>query len=257
MTPADTLNSLPSPPLTEGERAIRSGEVLPTTDYQAELAALATRHGISARTLSYRGVMRAIPTETEAGRGIRFRMSTAGSDRYNDIVAQEFELEQFRKNPVAPWNHDYSIPPVGRWEDVAVVRGESGDPELRGTLIFDSNPENKLARLVESQYRSGFLSCVSVGFMPGSAVQRNSLDEDDPHYARSGFVFRQNQLLEVSAVMVPGNAEALALARSILPSPPEPKPVDKSGEDDLGPWARFLGPPSPIEPADSWAFLSN
>jgi len=41
--------------------------------------------------------------------------STSTPDRFGDIIVQDgWELEQFKKNPVIPWGHDYNKPPVAR-----------------------------------------------------------------------------------------------------------------------------------------------
>ena len=125
-------------------------------------------------------------------------------------MKQDFDLEAFRRNPVAPWNHDYTETPIGKWEDVRV-----NDGQLMGLLRFDESALNARGRLVAHQYREGFLSAVSVGFLPGRAVRRSTLDEANPNRSDSGFVFEANHLLEASPVTVPGNAEALLVGRRL------------------------------------------
>ena len=220
-------------------RALADTSRLHTVADQSDLQSIARAVGVQPRTMGYLAEMKAIPsaeTATETG-PIRFAMSTDSSDRYSDIVEQTFDLDGFKRNPVAPFNHDYSQPPIGKWENVRIE-----DNQLRGDLVFDPNPDHTLARVVESQYRTGFLNTVSVGFLPGATVKRNTLDDDDPRYARSGFVFSRNVLLEASAVVVPGNSEAVAISRSLSTgierSTPEPDP-------------------QPDPQPDPWAFLSE
>ena len=56
----------------------------------------------------------------------------------------------------------------------------------------------------------GLVGAVSVGFMPGRSVQRNSLSPNDPLYSPEwGCVYFDCELLEVSVVAVPANQEAL------------------------------------------------
>jgi len=202
-------------------RAMINGESLPTIDDAAQLVALSRAAGVG--LLTYRAAMTRDATQRdEPGAPLRFIMSTAEPDRYRDIVEQRFSLDGFSANPVAPWAHDYSTPPVGRWVDVAVEGGS-----LRGSLVFDESDENELGRLVASQYRRRFLSAVSVGFLPGSATPRARLAADHPAHAPTGFLFEENALLECSPVVVPGNAGALLVGRSeCAPNPPRVEPAD-------------------------------
>ncbi len=211
-------------------QSLADGSILPTAADRADLEGLARALGVQPRTMGYHAEMKAIPVDGERSGPIRFAMSTATSDRYSDIVVQNFDLDGFNRNPVAPWNHDYSQPPIGKWENVRIEGNQ-----LRGDLVFDPNPDHKLARLVEEQYRTGFLNTVSVGFLPGATTKRNTLDEDDPRYARSGFVFDRNVLLEASAVVVPGNSEAVAVSRA-APEPAEPQSPPTEPEPDSMGW---------------------
>lgn len=204
---------------------------LPTAADREHLSLLAHTLGVASSAIGYHTVMRRAAPSVDGAAPITFVMSTDDSDRYRDIVQQDFDLAGFLANPVAPWNHDYSKPPIGRWVDVGLVDGQ-----LRGSLEFDPNPDHQLARTVEQQYRSGFLNTVSVGFMPGVTVRRNDLDEEDPLHARAGFVFSRNTLLEASAVVVPGNPGATAIARSDT----------KTGQHTLS-W--LVGSPTRAEPA--------
>ena len=132
--------------------------------------------------------------------------STATPDRYQDIVDQStWKLDNFRANPVIPWGHDYSLPPVGRAVSVEMREGA-----LVAEIEWDTGEHNPLGRLVADQFAAGFLNAVSVGFRPGRAIQRGQLPAEDPRFGASGMVFYDNELLEISAVTIPANAEALA-----------------------------------------------
>ena len=196
-------------------RALLAGEHLPTADDAVALEAIARAAGIAPQALGYQAAMtRAGPNE-QPDVGMRFVMSTASSDRYNDILLQNWELEGFLQNPVAPWQHDYWSLPVGRWIDVGVA-GAGEARSLKGTLIFDEDPDNEMAQQVARQYRERFLNAVSVGFLPRKRTWRYSLDEDDPLFSKRGAIFDNNVLLECSPVTVPGNGEAVAIGRSLL-----------------------------------------
>lgn len=140
-------------------------------------------------------------------------------DRYNDIVEPNWNLERFMANPIVPWAHNYNIPPVGRVESLEV------NPlgMLIAQIRFDTSEENDLGRLVAKQFEDGFLNAVSVGFAPGEVVPRASLPEDHPAFGATGNLYREPELLEISAVPIPAHGGALAL-RSIQ------QPVDESPE---------------------------
>jgi hypothetical protein len=193
-------------------RALLDGELLPTASDAGTLDAIARAAGIAPQALGYQAAMTRADGDEQ---GLRFVLSTATSDRYSDIVVQNWDLAGFLLNPVAPWQHNYWAPPVGRWVDVA-VNGEGESRALQGTLIFDEDPDHDLALMVARQYREGFLNAVSVGFLPRTRTWRHSLEEGDPLFSKRGAIFDDNVLLEASAVTVPGNGEAVAIGRSML-----------------------------------------
>jgi len=131
--------------------------------------------------------------------------STSSPDRYGDIVDQgTWSLGRYNANPIIQWGHRYDLPPIGK-ASVGVHDGE-----LLAEITWDTGEHNELANTVASQFENGFLSAVSVGFMPGHAVARSSLEQDDPRFAAAGMVYFEPELLEISAVPIPANPEALA-----------------------------------------------
>ena len=152
---------------------------------------------------------------TPRAKRTRFVMSTAESDRYDDIIEQStWKLDNFRLNPVVPWGHNHDLPPVGKCLAIGVVEGK-----LSGTIEWDTGEHNALGQLVAEQYATGFLSAVSVGFRPGRGIRRSQLDKADPAYKEAGYgmIYYDCELLEVSAVVVPANAGALAAKGLPLP----------------------------------------
>ena len=148
--------------------------------------------------------------EVEVGDGlVRVIASTPDVDRYGDIVEPSWNekgLEQYRKNPVILWQHDATIPAIGRAEKIELV-----GKNLVADIRFDDSPENQLARLVKSQVERGFLNSVSVGFAPGKSTPRASLPVEDERHAKSGFVYSDSSLHELSIVNIPANPAALAM----------------------------------------------
>lgn len=125
-------------------------------------------------------------------------------DRMGDVVEQDgWQLDNFRKNPVVLWGHDYSIPPIGRCVDIRVVGGK-----LKATTKFADTP---LARDVYMLYRGGFMASFSVGFKPYEYKPIKNADGDV-----TGLRFIKNELLEYSAVSVPANPNANVTMRHMV-----------------------------------------
>lgn len=227
VSPTDTLDRLSTDsgiPSSE-IRDLAFGNSIPLVGDRDRLSSIARAMGLHDSSMSYRSIMKGSEFSTD-GKSQRFRMSTPDSDRYRDIVIQDWITTGFDQNPVAPWNHDYSIPPIGRWERVG-LSGPPGSVCLEGYLVFDDSPDNPLAQLVARQYRDRFLNTCSVGFIPTMVSRRSELDPDDPMHSREGYVFRGNQLLECSAVVVPGNAGAVMLSTpGAAAAPPDTHPME-------------------------------
>ena len=133
--------------------------------------------------------------------------STPSPDRYDDVVAANWSLKRYQDNPVIQFGHRYDIPPVGRAESVR-MKGN----QLVATIRWDDSEENDLGRLVKSQFERGFLNSVSVGFTPTNSTPRSKLEKSHPAFGEKGMYFEGPQeLMEISAVPIPANAEALAL----------------------------------------------
>ncbi len=131
-----------------------------------------------------------------------FVLSTSAEDRQRDVIRQEgWKLQNYRKNPVVLWAHDYEQLPVARASSVYIA----GD-KLKAVDRFSADHE--LARTVAALYRKGFLSAVSVGFRPLKWAWN---DERGMGAAD----FDEVELLEHSCVPVPAHQDALIEARSL------------------------------------------
>lgn len=124
--------------------------------------------------------------------------STNNKDRHGDVVEQNWDLKNFKKNPVVLNSHKYgdASEVIGKVEKAAVVDGK-----LQGKIKFAVN-ENPKAKIIFDLYANGFLNAFSVGFIP--------LEFDEKKGA-----ITKSELLELSAVSVPANAMALAKAQGI------------------------------------------
>ena len=123
----------------------------------------------------------------QPGDPIRFTASTAGIKRDGlDLDMQDWLLDNYRKNPVFLWAHDY----WGKYLPLGRVKAEVEGDRLMAEVVFDQNDD--FARAVERKYRDGFLHTVSVGW--------NFVEVDKK---------RKMELLDISGVPVPGDPDAL------------------------------------------------
>lgn len=155
----------------------------------------------------------------EAGTPIKFIASTEGVKRDGkNLAAADWKLENFRKNPVVLWSHDYGGRnlPIGR--AVAEIDGQ----QLVSEVTFDQADE--FARKVEQKYRDGYLNTVSVGWDDVAACP-NCGERVSVYAASLATILRQacpsckrelpkdikvqHELLDISAVNVPGDPDAL------------------------------------------------
>lgn len=116
--------------------------------------------------------------------------STDSEDRHGDIVRQDFDLKYFKKNPVFLDSHNYdSITHIlGKIHGASTKSGS-----LEGDIEFMlDNPKGVLA---QQMVEKGFLNTTSIGFIPKVFSDKGEI--------------LKSELLEVSAVSVPAQAEAL------------------------------------------------
>ena len=140
-------------------------------------------------------------SDDTAGPTIEIIASTDQVDREGDTIDQNgWRLENYRANPVVPWVHDYSQPPVARALETEV------DDEGRLVQQWEFTPRDlyPFGHMVGRMYELGFLNAASVGFDP---EEWKFIDE------RGGLHFEEQELLESSGVVVPANPGALELAR--------------------------------------------
>jgi len=126
--------------------------------------------------------------------------STETEDRMGDVIKSTgWDLESFKKNPVIQFAHNYNEPPVGVAKNIKVE-----NKKLTFEVVFHSITEQ--ARQIGEMYKQKIMRAFSVGFIP------LKIDENNYH------IIEKAELLEISAVPVPANAEALSLSiKSITP----------------------------------------
>jgi hypothetical protein len=159
----------------------------------------------------------------EANLTITHTINTKALDRYSTIVLPKgADVKHFLNNAVVLWSHnmDEATPkiPIGRCVDLDIR-----EDEIVTTTEFNKN--DPLAVKVFNAYKDGFLHAWSIGFMPlkykrydeenmedlnkkyGLSVTREQIDDAD---FWGVYLIYKWELLEYSAVPVPGNPEALS-----------------------------------------------
>ena len=164
-----------------------------------------------------------------------FIASTATLDRYHEVIEPSgWRLDSYRRNPVFQNAHNYG--------DILFTLGKALSTEVRTVAdaqalcqrIQFATEVNPVARIAYGLYKGGFLNAVSVGFIPlrwedgkgerGARSEEQGAKSTEPgansEEQRAGLKGRgasprrrylEQELLEVSAVAIPANPDALAL----------------------------------------------
>jgi|TARA_Y100000310_G_scaffold317685_1_gene370826 HK97 family phage prohead protease len=170
-------------------------------------------------------VRKLVPVEIKeiSGRVLEFTGSTEAVDRDGEVIeAAGWDLKAYRKNPVFMWAHDYRQPPIGKARKVTKIDGK-----LVFEIEFADREIYEFADTIYRLYKGGFLHATSVGFMPKEWKDGESDDDARRRY-------KTQELLELSAVPVPSNPEALINARDTgVISVKEFNGIAKQGTDFL------------------------
>lgn len=143
-------------------------------------------------------------THSELVQGRTFTLSDETPDRMGDIVsANGWDLTNFRRNPIALWNH-LSSHPIGVWENLRVE-----ETSLRGDLRLAPKGTSERIDEIRKLVEAGILKAVSVGFRPITSQPRKMGEK------HIGEHFLKQELVETSLVSVPANPNALAIAKSL------------------------------------------
>ena len=138
-----------------------------------------------------------------------YTISTEAVDRHGDIVrASGASFDNFKKNPVVLFAHDYSMPPIGNAIKVWVDKVKK---EVRSWALFFNDELDPTGR-ADSIFRlinANALKAASIGFNAVEARRPTEKERDSWGMGAYGIEFKKWDLLEFSAVPVPANQEAL------------------------------------------------
>src|ERR1041384_7969062 len=143
-----------------------------------------------------------------------FISSDSTLDRYGEIITPAgWDLTNYRRNPVFQNAHQYG--------DIIFTLGKALVTEIRGGNLFQriefATGANPLAKIAHALYAGKFLNAVSVGFIPrrwkDAPAAEHAGEEAPPRNTQhASRIYLEQELLEVSAVSIPANPNALALA---------------------------------------------
>jgi HK97 family phage prohead protease len=136
---------------------------------------------------------------TVGERQIRVIASDATLDRMGDILEPTgCQLDEFRRNPIMLAQHNPEQP-IGIWPQIEVKNGR-----LEALGEFAPEGVSELADEYCALAKAGVIKAVSVGFIP---IAREPIKG-------AGWRFTSWELIELSLVSVPANANALVTERS-------------------------------------------
>lgn len=132
-----------------------------------------------------------IEDQNDDERTITARVSTADRDRDDEVISPKgIDLKDYQKNPVLLWGHQYGVPAIGKclWSKT----------DSNGLICKFQFAETQFADDIYQLYKGGFMKAFSIGFIPMEYDQKTKTHE-------------KISLLEVSAVSVPANQNALVM----------------------------------------------
>ena len=160
-----------------------------------------------------------VDIEESSAAGGRIRISTGALDRQDDrVIPSGARIENYMKNPVVQWGHNYHDPWATIGETVQLTVSDEGlvaEFTLRQP-VNDSDPMNVILAL----WQQGLIRTASIGFNPTDFKNNDA----------GGYDFTEWELLEWSLVPVPANQEALRLAVKGLTAEPEQEQDTPQGD---------------------------
>jgi HK97 family phage prohead protease len=149
----------------------------------------------------------------KTARSVEAVLSSETIDGHGEIVDQaSWKLERFKRNPVLLYMHS-SYSPIGHVEQIRVADGQ-----LSGVVVFATTA---LADEVFTLFRDGAMRAFSVGFRVGKI-------EEVVVGGRKVRKLLDCELMEVSAVSIPSNPDAIVRHKSLGLVPTDYKPRNPS-----------------------------
>lgn len=136
----------------------------------------------------------------------KFIVSDESVDRTGDVIrAKGWNFKTYKTNPIVLFGHDHSLP-IG----ISTRIWQEGTKTLAEMKIADEGTSSFIDT-VRKLLKQKILRTTSVGFKPNT--QPNYIQDKSGEI--TGFEFVGQDLLEISIVAVPANANAIAVAKSM------------------------------------------
>ena len=156
-------------------------------------------------------------------------ISTVGVDRDKEVLLSKgANLDQYLKNPIVLWAHSYTDTPIGKSQWIKKTR-----KNLTAKVKFAEAEVSAKADEIYNLFKGGFLNAFSVGFIP-TKEHEPTPDEikKKPEWAEARRIYDEWELLEFSAVPVPANPDALAMAVKTKDLDLSKETADEMGVED-------------------------
>ena len=123
-------------------------------------------------------------------------ITTSTMDRQGEVViATGMKADNYMRNPVVLFGHDYQAPPVAKALELSVTADA-----VKARFQFPAKDVSARADEIHALWDGGFLNAVSIGFIPSKWAENSATP-----------TITEWELLEFSIVPVPANQEALRL----------------------------------------------
>jgi hypothetical protein len=206
-------------------RNIRANQVLGGLELRSMPSRLGKHRNRLEEIFSMASLRDGSSQEDMAKRTFLFTASDDTCDRYNSRLLVDgrigtrsfgdgWQLGDFKRNSVFQWCHTYDTIPIGTVADV-YVDSKGVVKRLMAAVVIGDGRANPMALEVAAAYADGLMKAVSVGFdalriyYPQDIDESKELGLDQRNSWDLGYVVGEEDLWELSAVPVPGNANAL------------------------------------------------
>jgi len=161
-------------------------------------------------------------------RVISFRASTPTLDRHGTVIRSEgIDTTRFDRNPIFLWSHDGYNSMFGGPSLDSVIGKVTAHRKTKQAFDIDVQfAEHETAQKAFELVKSGFLSAVSIGFVPLKS-------HEEEINGRSVPVYDAVELLEVSLVSIPSNADATVTHRAMAGTGKRVEPVARAMRDTV------------------------
>ncbi len=129
-------------------------------------------------------------------------------DRDGDIIRMNgWDLENYRKNPVFLWAHNYGSVPIAR--ATKVTKKREPEPHMLWNLMYPTKGIYSFADMILELYGEQMINASSVGFIPNKWNEIEAEQYEEGTRRTWGREYIKQELLELSGCAVPSNPNAL------------------------------------------------